>query len=87
MSKKYYAIYDDEWISVRNMMNKTFRGGPCELCGSGRCGMVWYSLKTKRVRCFKCFDAEAESIRKSDERHRANWDAHNARISRELRKD
>jgi hypothetical protein len=52
-------LYLDEWVRARNMMNKHFRaGGPCEICGRGSCSTVWYSIKTGRVRCFKCFDAE-----------------------------
>jgi hypothetical protein len=59
-------LYDGEWVRVRNLMNRQFSGGPCEICGAMRCGMVWHSIKTKRVRCFRCFDAEAEQIRKDD---------------------
>jgi hypothetical protein len=75
-----YLIYDGEWIRIRNLMNRRFRGGPCEVCNGERINMVWYSIKTKRVRCFKCFDAEAEEIRKKDAAYRANWDAHNAAL-------
>lgn len=49
-------VYDGEWVRVRNLMNKHFAAmKPCEVCRSLRCETVWYSLKTKRVRCLKCF--------------------------------
>jgi hypothetical protein len=51
-------LYDGEWVCVR--------GGTCEICGVVRRETVWHSIKTKRVRCFRCFDAEAEQIRKGD---------------------
>jgi hypothetical protein len=53
-----YMIFDNEWIRIRNLLNRRFKGGPCELCKSERINMVWYSIKTGKVRCFKCFDAE-----------------------------
>jgi hypothetical protein len=59
-----HLLYGGEWIRIRNLMNRRFRGGPCELCNSERIKMVWYSIKTGRVRCFKCFDAEAEHFAK-----------------------
>jgi hypothetical protein len=42
--------------------------------------MVWYSIKTGKVRCFKCFDAEREEIKKQDAAYHANMDTHNAAI-------
>ena len=54
-------LYLDEWVKVRNMMNKRFRAGsPCSVCRKMFCGMVWYSIKSHQVRCLGCFDAEAE---------------------------
>jgi hypothetical protein len=51
------TVYAGEWVRVRNMMNRRFRAdSPCELCGRFACTTVWYSLKTSRVRCLKCFD-------------------------------
>jgi len=76
-----YAIYGDEWIRIRNLMNRRFKGGPCEICNSERINVVWYSIKTGKVRCFKCYDAEGEEIRKRDAEYRANMDAYNAKIS------
>jgi hypothetical protein len=76
-----YWIYDHEWARIRNVMNRRFRRGPCELCNSERINMVGYSIKTGKVRCFKCFDAEVEEIRKSDARYRANFDAFNAKVA------
>ena len=54
-------IYCDEWVKVKNLMNKYFAAArPCSQCLSLSCASVWYSVKTKEVRCVKCFDAEAE---------------------------
>lgn len=48
-------LHEGEWVRVRNMMNKDFRAGaPCVSCKKMSCGMVWYSIKSKKVRCMKC---------------------------------
>lgn len=47
---------EEEWVNVRNFMNKSFRAqGPCSICKAMKCNMVWYSIKSKEVRCMKCF--------------------------------
>ena len=47
---------EEEWVNVRNNRNKRFRArGPCSICNALTCAMVWYSIKTKEVRCMKCF--------------------------------
>jgi hypothetical protein len=54
-------LYCGEWVRVKNMMNKKFpANGGCEICRRWSCAVVWWSYKTKRIRCTKCFDAEAE---------------------------
>lgn len=52
----YKTVFDGEWVKVRNFMNKRFNAsGLCEICTGLSCGMVWYSIKTKAIRCVKCF--------------------------------
>lgn len=52
-------VYLGEWVRVRNMGNKYFRAGaPCSVCKTFRCEVVWYSIRTREVRCTRCFDAE-----------------------------
>jgi len=54
-------VWYGEWVRVRNMMNNHFKAnGPCSKCGRLSCTAVWYSIKSREVRCFKCFDAMAE---------------------------
>ncbi len=54
-------LYSGQWVKVRNMMNKKFAAGaPCSICRKMSCGMVWWSIKSKEVRCLGCFDAEKE---------------------------
>jgi hypothetical protein len=62
-----HALYGGEWIRIRNLMNRRFKGGPCEICNDERINMVWYSIKTGKVRCFKCFDAESGNIKRKRE--------------------
>jgi hypothetical protein len=53
---KSKLLYNGEWVRVRNMMNKHFAAnGPCSQCRALSCSVVWYSMKTKEVRCLKCF--------------------------------
>ena len=64
MKAIYHAVYLDEWVRVRNLMNTRFHAcSPCSICKTFRCAPVWYSVKTGEVRCLKCFDAEAEHDR------------------------
>jgi len=52
----YKIVYDGEWVKVRNMMNKWFSASrPCSVCREFKVKSVWYSVKTKEVRCLKCF--------------------------------
>lgn len=53
---RWTQVYNGEWVMVNNLMNKHFAASrPCELCMTMHCGRVWYSSKTKTVRCLKCF--------------------------------
>ena len=55
------TVYLGEWVRVRNFMNKRFDASrPCSMCRRMSCATVWFSIATKEVRCFKCFDAETE---------------------------
>jgi hypothetical protein len=64
---RWKMVYDGEWVRVRNFMNAHFRAAqPCEICRNMKCDMVWYSIRTRQVRCGKCFDAELEHWSKSD---------------------
>jgi hypothetical protein len=60
------ALYLGEWTHVR-ADNQLCAGRPCSGCREARGRVpVWYSIKTKEVRCLKCFDAEAEHYRLED---------------------
>jgi hypothetical protein len=64
-----HAVYLEEWVRVRNFMNNQFRAdSPCSICRTAKCAPVWYSIKTREVRCLKCFDAEAEHDRRKLQR-------------------
>jgi hypothetical protein len=79
-------LYLDEWVRVRNFMNKQFpkARGPCELCTKTTCGMVWFSIKSHQVRCTGCFDAETEHYRKMNEED--HYQGLSIRETNELRK-
>ena len=50
---------EEEWVNVRNFMNSNFRAADkCSICSAMKCVMVWYSIKTREVRCMKCFTPE-----------------------------
>jgi len=52
------TVFDGEWVKVRPLMNKHFGADAdprCELCGRLSCAVAWYSIKTNRFRCTKCF--------------------------------
>lgn len=52
-------VWDREWVKVRNMMNTHFRAAaPCAWCRKLTCGMVWYNIHSREVRCVKCFTPE-----------------------------
>lgn len=54
-------LYLNEWVKVRNFMNKRFSAAaPCSMCKKFSCSLVWYNIKTREVRCLKCFDAQTE---------------------------
>jgi len=46
-------VYEGELIRIQNMINRTFVAidQRCELCWYLTCGVVWFSIKTPRVRC------------------------------------
>ncbi len=58
-ASRYKTAYGGEWVRVRNLMNAHFSAAaPCSLCRAFTCDVVWYSIKTKQVRCTKCFTPE-----------------------------
>lgn len=70
--------YDGEWVRVRNLMNKHFHAArPCAICRHLSCSVVWYSLRTKEVRCTRCFTPESYSALRApkpgDKLKDANW--------------
>jgi hypothetical protein len=61
---KSRALYLEEWVRIRNGWSSQFPVySPCSICKTPRRD-VYYSIKTKEVRCRKCFDAEAEHYRR-----------------------
>lgn len=61
---KAKIVYCGEWVKVQNFMNKHFNASqPCELCRSLKIKPVWYSIKSKKVRCTDCFNAEKEHFK------------------------
>ena len=34
----------------------------CERCTRLNCGPYWFSIKTRRVRCYRCFDPNTEAV-------------------------
>ena len=67
------------------MMNKNLPGHtPCALCGNSSGGRAWFSIKTRAVRCTKCFDAIAyESTPEGAGYHRGLIAlAHDSRLNR-----
>jgi hypothetical protein len=66
---RYHTVFLDEWVRVRNFSNSHFHAcSPCSRCGTAKCVPVWYSFKTREVRCLKCFDAVGEHDRREDAR-------------------
>jgi len=64
-------VYCGEWVRVRALMNKRFPADrPCSRCRRLACATVWYSIRSGEVRCFKCFDAEAEHWEDAERRRR-----------------
>jgi hypothetical protein len=61
------ALYPGEWIRIR-ADSRLCAGRPCSGCGTVKCVSVWCSIKSREVRCLKCFDAEAEHYRQEDAR-------------------
>lgn len=53
-------LHDHEWVKIAGLRNKTFipRDDRCEICHRLTCAVVWFSIKTKRVRCQECFKAQ-----------------------------
>ena len=62
-------VWAGEWVKVRNFMNRRFRAADlCSICRRGSCAMVWYSIKTREVRCLKCFNTIAAHEAELDRR-------------------
>jgi hypothetical protein len=50
------VVFSGEWVKVANLRNKHFAAkSPCSICRKLTAGRVWYSIKSKEVRCRKCF--------------------------------
>jgi hypothetical protein len=82
MRATYHVLYLGEWIRVRRRMSQRrfpACNDPCSICDCTAGKYVWHSIKTREVRCLKCFDAEAEQDRQWDaqaaERRRARQGA------------
>jgi hypothetical protein len=61
-----HTVFLDEWIRVR-ANRRLCAGTACSGCGKvKRWASVWCSIKTREVRCTKCFDAAAEHWRRED---------------------
>ena len=58
--KIYKTVFDGEWVSVRNNLNRAFPGAShsCEICGKWTSGPVWCSIKTRTIRCKTCVKPE-----------------------------
>jgi hypothetical protein len=82
---RYHAVFLGEWVRVRNLMHGRIRADrPCSICRTAKCAPVWYSIKTKEVRCLKCFDAEGEHWERELRRpfDPVAWEAHKAKFAR-----
>jgi len=56
---KAKTVIGGEWVRVRNLMNKRFgAASPCSRCRRLACEPVWYSIRTREVRCMRCFDPD-----------------------------
>jgi hypothetical protein len=83
--RKYYTVFLDEWVRVRNLMNRHYHAcRPCSICRRFACEPVWYSIKSGEVRCLKCFDPVTEHDRRELERpfDPIAWEAHKAKFAR-----
>ena len=59
---KSKIVYGGQWVKVQNMMNNRFGAfSPCSKCGRLACEPVWYSIKTKEVKCLGCLSKESLS--------------------------
>lgn len=58
---KSKLLYAQEWVKAKPMIDSRFGKGAdprCEVCGKASCATAWYSIKTQRFRCFRCFTPE-----------------------------
>jgi hypothetical protein len=54
-------VFDGEWVKTAPLLSTKFGVGAdpkCELCRRMTCGPHWYSIKTDKFRCVKCFTPE-----------------------------
>jgi hypothetical protein len=60
MTRTGHTVWAGEWVRT-TLLSKRFRPAisTCEFCCRGSCGPYWFSLRTRMVRCYRCFDAEA----------------------------
>lgn len=58
MGTKRKLVWDGEWIRIQCLVNQTFvpENPSCEWCGRATCSTVWFSIRTRRIRCLKCFE-------------------------------
>ena len=54
---KSKIVWGGEWVRIRNLMNKNFVAldPRCSICRLLSCAVVWYSIRTREIRCTKCF--------------------------------
>ena len=51
-------LHGHDWIRVRPGLNKRFEVPlqPCEHCRRLSLAPAWYSIKSKQIRCDRCFN-------------------------------
>jgi hypothetical protein len=55
---QWKTVHDGEWVKVRSFLNQHFGKDSmpvCEICKKMSCAPAWYSIKTQKWRCIKCF--------------------------------
>ena len=62
---RYKIVYEGEWVSIAPLINTRFvpLNPECEWCNRLSCAPIWMSIKTKRVRCKKCFTPQLAALR------------------------
>ena len=62
---RYKIVYEGEWVRIAPLINTKFvpLKPECEWCKRLSCAPAWMSIKTKRVRCKKCFTPQLAARR------------------------